>query len=153
MLESLLKEACALLNVKAEKTTDEADSFHILLETFALKLRLRTEQGEIAASLPLATLSDAQLTQVAEMVLTYNTQSLQSGGMRIGLDKQNQLIMYNDLYAADWPADRLARFFTAFVEVSAAWRKVLTELTSNEANSGQHSAAKDVLMPHSLMGV
>ncbi|SDR14926.1 type III secretion system chaperone [Pseudovibrio sp. Tun.PSC04-5.I4] len=133
MLENLLKEACALLNVEAIEDEQDQTVRVVKLDAFTLSFKLVPDVDRICVSARLCKLTPTQRDRILELVLVYNTQSFQSGGMRLVLIENDALVMHNDLRATSWTAEKLAKFILAFADVSAGWLKIVREMGTQVA--------------------
>lgn len=152
MLDKLLNDACQILGVKPQE--DELDpSIRVVdLDAFSLKFKLVADSDRICVSARLCELTAVQRDRILELVLVYNTQSFQSGGMRLVLIENDALVMHNDLRAVAWDAEKLAKFVLAFADVSAGWLKIVREM-GGLAEGAADDDAHDLFEPASLISL
>lgn len=127
---ALLQEASQILNVEVTQH-DKAPHIY-LLNMKGISLRVVLAEDDIGMSIecPLREFEDSQLERTAEMLLAYNTQSFQSGGMRLVVGAQNILWIINDLHTESWEAERLAKFLLGFLEVAVGWMQISNQMVS-----------------------
>ena len=152
MLEKLLNDACQILGVEPQKDEQNPSIFSVDLDAFSLKFKLVADSDRICVSARLCELTPVQRDRILELVLVYNTQSFQSGGMRLVLIENDALVMHNDIRAVAWNAEKLAKFVLAFADVSAGWLKIVREMGVQAKNSSDDQM-QDAFEPASLISL
>ncbi|MFS8181979.1 Tir chaperone protein (CesT) family protein [Pseudovibrio denitrificans] len=152
MLEKLLSDACQILGVEPKEDEQDQSIRIVDLDAFSLKFKLVPDSDRICVSACLCELTPVQRDRILELVLVYNTQSFQSGGMRLVLIENDALVMHNDLRAVAWDAEKLAKFVLAFADVSAGWLKIVREMGA-QAEASSDDLTQDTFEPATLISL
>ncbi|WP_068310286.1 type III secretion system chaperone [Polycladidibacter hongkongensis] len=127
MLAKKIKEACTLLNIEALEDQSGANKLRVELDAFPLFIEFEEERQHIWVSAPLCQYSDAEASAMANLILIYNSQSFQTGGMRMSLSEDGTVEMTNDVVVGEWNAERTAQFLMVFTDISVHWALLLRQ--------------------------
>lgn len=127
---ALLQEASQILNVELTQHEKAPHIYLLNMKGISLRAVVAQDDSGLTIECPLREFEEGQLERTAEMLLAYNTQSFQSGGMRMVVGAQNILWIVNDILTLDWTGERLAKFLLGFLEVAVGWMQISNQMAS-----------------------
>ena len=138
-VQQIMSEVGPLLEIDEIQEAEDGLAWLLAIEEgFAVLAELDEENERLILSAEIGAPQEAKRTRLYEMLLVYNAQWTQTGGIRMVLDEPGgQVVQMFDLAASNLEVSRLARILVNFVEIGLGWRQIVTE------SSGQPSESAD----------